>query len=123
MPWISEKPLSSFPRQNLRKTFDGILAWDSFFHLCHSDQRDMFAIFSANAKPGTALMFNASPEEGEAFGQLQGELLAHSSLSPSEYASLMQHYGFQTVRHVVEDRQCNSRTIWLAVKPATGQCD
>lgn len=39
------KPLSSFPRQNLRKTFDGILAWDSFFHLCHSDQRDMFAIF------------------------------------------------------------------------------
>jgi hypothetical protein len=89
------KTVELFPRQNLSKTFDGILAWDSFFHLCHSDQRDMFAIFSANAKPGTALMFNASPEEGEAFGQLQGELLAHSSLSPSEYASLMQHYGFR----------------------------
>ena len=123
MPWISEKPLSSFPRQNLRKTFDGILAWDSFFHLCNIYQRNKLDILSDNSKPGTALIFNAVPEEGEAFGQLQGELLAHSSLSPSEYASLMQHYGFQTVRHVVEDRQCNSRTIWLAVKPATGQCD
>ncbi len=108
---------------NLGKTFDGILAWDSFFHLCHSDQRDMFALFSANARAGTALMFNAGPEEGEAFGQLQGEILAHSSLSPLEYASLMQHYGFQIVRHVTEDKQCNDRTIWLAVKRPSGRCD
>lgn len=108
---------------DLGKTFDGILAWDSFFHLCHSDQREMFALFSANAKPGTALMFNAGPEEGEAFGQLQGETLAHSSLSPHEYASLMQEYGFQIVRHIVEDEQCNGRTIWLAVKPALDGVD
>lgn len=108
---------------DLDKTFDGILAWDSFFHLCHSDQRKMFALFSSNAKPGTALMFNAGPEEGEAFGQLQGETLAHSSLSPHEYASLMQEYSFQIVRHVVEDEQCNGRTIWLAVKPAPDEFD
>ncbi|MCG7390779.1 class I SAM-dependent methyltransferase [Pantoea sp. ACRSB] len=108
---------------DLGKTFDGILAWDSFFHLCHDDQREMFARFSAHAKKGTALMFNAGPQEGEAFGQLQGEPLAHSSLSSREYESLMQNYGFQTVRHIVEDKQCNSRTIWLAVKLAPGQAD
>lgn len=108
---------------NLGKTFDGILAWDSFFHLCRSDQRDMFALFSAHGHAGTALMFNAGPEEGEAFGQLKGELLAHSSLSPLEYASLMQNYNFRLVRHVVEDEQCNGRTIWLVVKLAAGESD
>ena len=108
---------------HLGKTFDGILAWDSFFHLCHSDQRDMFALFSAHASAGTALMFNAGPEEGQAFGQLQGAPLAHSSLSSSEYASLMKIYDFQIVRHVIEDKQCNGRTIWLAVKQSLGLSD
>ncbi|EOY5376295.1 methyltransferase domain-containing protein [Cronobacter dublinensis] len=117
--WI----VADMRKLDLGKTFDGILAWDSFFHLCHRDQRDMFALFSANAKAGTALMFNAGPEEGEAFGQLQEEVLAHSSLSPLEYASIMERYGFQIVRHIVEDKECNSRTIWLAVKLATDQCD
>jgi len=107
---------------DLGRTFDGILAWDSFFHLCQRDQRDMFALFSANAKAGTALMFNAGPEEGEAFGQLQGEVLAHASLSPLEYASLLQDHDFHIVRHIIEDKQCNGRTIWLAVKPAAGEC-
>ena len=29
----------------LAKTFHGILAWDSFFHLNHEDQRGMFSVF------------------------------------------------------------------------------
>jgi hypothetical protein len=28
--------------------FDGVLAWDSFFHLTHDDQRGMFPIFAAH---------------------------------------------------------------------------
>lgn len=99
---------------DLGKTFDGILAWDSFFHLCHADQRDMFARFAAHAKNGAALIFNAGPQEGEAIGEFQGEPLAHSSLSAFEYESLLQKYGFTLIRHVVEDKECNGRTIWLA---------
>src|SRR5207237_592149 len=30
---------------SLGSTFGGILAWDSFFHLSHDDQRHMFSIF------------------------------------------------------------------------------
>jgi hypothetical protein len=30
----------------LGRPFDGIVAWDSFFHLGHDDQRRMFAIFA-----------------------------------------------------------------------------
>ena len=31
----------------LQRKFSGILAWDSFFHLCHDDQRNMFPVFRA----------------------------------------------------------------------------
>lgn len=45
----------------LSRRFDGILAWDSFFHLDHDDQRQMFAIFADHASVGTVLMFNTGP--------------------------------------------------------------
>ena len=35
---------------SLNRRFNGILAWDSFFHLCPEDQRRMFAIFSCHAE-------------------------------------------------------------------------
>lgn len=99
---------------NLGKKFDGILAWDSFFHLNRADQRNMFALFAAHAKTEAALMFNAGPEEGEAMGEFQGEPLAHASLSADEYASLLHKYGFKIVRHIIEDKQCGGRTVWLS---------
>src|SRR5829696_3329856 len=37
--------------------FDGIIAWDSFFHLAYDDQRRMFPIFRAHARWNTLLMF------------------------------------------------------------------
>ena len=35
---------------SLKRVFPGILAWDSFFHLNHDDQRRMFPIFRAHAR-------------------------------------------------------------------------
>jgi SAM-dependent methyltransferase len=54
----------------LRRQFSGILAWDSFFHLCPDDQRRMFAVFREHAAPGAALMFTSGPAHGEAIGSL-----------------------------------------------------
>jgi SAM-dependent methyltransferase len=55
----------------LQRKFSGILAWDSFFHLCHDDQRNMFPVFRAHAAPRAALMFTSGPAHGEAIGRLQ----------------------------------------------------
>jgi cyclopropane fatty-acyl-phospholipid synthase-like methyltransferase len=44
---------------SLSRRFDGILAWDSFFHLCQDDQRRMFPIFRRHAAPRAALMFTS----------------------------------------------------------------
>ena len=35
----------------LGRKFSGILAWDSFFHLRHDDQRRMFPVFRQHAAP------------------------------------------------------------------------
>lgn len=98
----------------LGRRFCGVLAWDSFFHLCFDDQRRMFPIFRDHASLGAALMFTSGPAQGEVIGELGGEPLYHASLDPAEYRSLLDRNGFHVVSHMVEDPDCGGHTIWLA---------
>jgi hypothetical protein len=93
--------------------FEGILAWDSYFHLAHDDQRRMLEVFAAHAKPGTILMFNAGPRQGEAIGNYRGDPLCHASLDPLEYERLLVQSGFELVEHVPTDPRAGGRTVWL----------
>jgi len=99
---------------SLDHAFDGILAWDSFFHLCHDDQRRMFPIFRAHAAPSAALMFTSGPAHGEAIGTFEGERLYHASLDGTEYRALLEENGFAVVAHTIEDPKCGGHTVWLA---------
>jgi SAM-dependent methyltransferase len=99
---------------SLSRTFDGVLAWDSFFHLNHHDQKQMFPIFRAHAAPRAALMFTSGPAHGEAIGRLEGEPLYHASLDAAEYKHLRDSQGFEVVATVAEDPTCGGRTVWLA---------
>lgn len=113
-----------FPQQNwlvadmrslaLGRTFDGILAWDSFFHLSHDDQRLMFPIFRTHAAAHAVLMFTSGPNHGEAIGSLEGEPLFHASLSSDEYGDLLTQNGFEVLAHAIEDPTCSRHTVWLA---------
>jgi SAM-dependent methyltransferase len=104
----------------LARVFDGILAWDSFFHLSPNDQRMMFPVFRRHAAPGAALMFTSGPAHGEAIGAYRGEPLYHASLDAAEYRALLAANGFKVVAHVAEDPDCGRHTIWLAqfIKPS-----
>jgi predicted TPR repeat methyltransferase len=97
-----------------RRRFDGVLAWDSFFHLGHDDQRGMFTVFAAHAAPSAVLMFNTGTAHGEAIGNYRGEPLYHASLDTAEYTELLTRSGFDVMAHVVEDPQAGGRTVWLA---------
>jgi trans-aconitate methyltransferase len=99
---------------SLPQRFDGLLSWDSFFHLTPDHQRTMFAAFAAHAAPGAFLLFNTGPEQGESLGNYQGEPLYHASLDPEEYQQLLDQSGFALVAHTVEDPTAGGRTIWLA---------
>ncbi|HWG04314.1 MAG TPA: class I SAM-dependent methyltransferase, partial [Beijerinckiaceae bacterium] len=98
----------------LARQFDGLLAWDSFFHLTPDDQRAMFAVFARHAAPSAILMFNSGPSHGEAIGEYRGDPLYHASLSAEEYRALIDGIGFEIVAHAVEDWQAGGgRTVWL----------
>jgi len=99
----------------LNSRFDGIIAWDSFFHLCPQDQRRMFPIFHDHSLPNAALLFTSGTTEGEAIGEFRGEPLYHGSLSTGEYRQLLQQNGFEVNSHVEEDATCGFHTIWLAI--------
>jgi SAM-dependent methyltransferase len=94
--------------------FDGIIAWDSFFHLSPDDQRKMFPVLPLHAAPNAALLFTSGPAGGEVLGEFAGEPLYHGSLDGAEYRELLDHNGFSVVTHAVEDPACGHRTVWLA---------
>lgn len=99
----------------LARQFDGILAWDSFFHLTAEDQRRMFGIFARHAAPSAVLMFNSGPARGESIGAYRGDPLYHASLAPDDYTDLIASIGFEVAVHAVEDwKTGGGRTVWLA---------
>ncbi len=106
---------------DLGERFDGILAYDSFFHLTPEDQRGMFPVFAAHAAPGAALLFTSGPAHGEALGSFEGETLYHASLDPEEYRNLLADNGFAVLRHGVEDPECGGHTLWLAKRRAASE--
>ena len=96
------------------RRFGGILAWDSFFHLRHDDQRKMFRIFAAHSAAGSILMFNAGFSQGEAVGSYRGDPLYHASLDPLEYEALLAGIGFELIEHSIDDPAKGGRIFWLA---------
>jgi hypothetical protein len=99
----------------LNRRFDGLLAWDSFFHLSADGQRGMFSRFARHAQTGAPLMFTSGTSLGEAIGSYRGEPLYHASLDPSEYEHLLSTNGFSVQAHVANDPSCGEHTIWLTV--------
>ncbi|WP_434381062.1 class I SAM-dependent methyltransferase [Melittangium boletus] len=98
----------------LQRTFHGLIAWDSFFHLTREHQRAMFPRFARHAKPGAALLFTSGPGDGEVMGTFLGRPLYHASLDHDEYRQLLATNGFQVRMQVTEDASCGGHTVWLA---------
>jgi SAM-dependent methyltransferase len=99
---------------DLGRRFDGVLAWDSFFHLAHDDQRGMFPVFARHVQPRGALMFTSGHVYGEVLSTFADEPLYHASLDSEEYRTLLRSNGFTPIAHAVQDPTCGDHTIWLA---------
>ena len=106
--------VADMTRLDLGRRFDGLIAWDSFFHLDFDAQRSMFPIFAAHSRRGAPLMFTSGTGHGTAIGSLEGEPLFHASLAPDEYLALLEAHGFERIAHVERDSQAGERTVWLA---------
>lgn len=108
--WI----LEDMRRLNLKDRFDLIIAWDSFFHLNHDDQRKMFRIFDSHIKSKGLLVLTTGPEYSEVYSNMSGYEFYHASLDTSEYEKLLAEHNFKVLVHKIEDPKCGDHTVWIA---------
>jgi ubiquinone/menaquinone biosynthesis C-methylase UbiE len=100
---------------NLGK-FDAIIAWNSFFHLNHKDQRLALKLLSTHLNPDGVFMFTAGPQKGEVIGLVNDKDVYHSSLSYDEYKTQLEKLGLKILEYKLNDPRCNGHSIYLAKK-------
>ena len=96
------------------RRFEGLVAWDSFFHLDPRGQRRAAAAFARHARPGAALLLTTGPAAGEAIGRAADAPIYHASLDAHAYRALLARHGFAVVAHSPNDPGCDFHTVWLA---------
>ena len=99
---------------SLPQAFDGIVAWDSFYHLNPDEQRRTLGRFCRHLNPGGALLLTVGDEAGEVLGVVDGEPVYHASLAPDEYRAILGAAGFSDITIVVRDETCGDHSILLA---------
>lgn len=102
---------------DLGEAFDGLLAWDSLFHLTAADQAALFPALGAHAAAGAVLMFTSGPDAGVAMGEFGGEPLHHAKLSPDDYRARLAAEGFEVLDFRPEGPDCGGHSVWLARRP------
>lgn len=96
--------------------FDGIIAWNSFFHLTQKEQRECIPRMARHLNGGGSLLLTVGPGDGEASGTVNGRPVYHASLSPAEYAMILQNNGLRLTGYLAEDPDCNSHSVLMARK-------
>lgn len=101
---------------DLQEQFDAVIAWHSFFHLPHDDQRATLKLLATFVSQDGLLIFTSGPECGEVWSDNGGYDLYHASLSSEEYEQILTDNGFKVLTHKINDPECGDATIWVAQK-------
>lgn len=96
--------------------FDGIVAWDSFFHLTPDEQRACLPRLAAHLAPGGSLLVTVGHEAGVTTGSVGDETVYHASLSPADYATILESCGMRLTAFVASDPGCGFHSVLMAKK-------
>lgn len=75
--------------------FNGILAYDSLFHLPLDKQDDIFSLLGSWLKPNGMLLYTYGYDEGEIIGEMMGEKFNYSCLSMEKQQLLLNEAGLE----------------------------
>ncbi len=99
---------------NLQEKFHAVIAWHSFFHLPHDDQRSTLKLLTSMVEKNGLLIFTSGEEYGEVWSDNGGHDLYHASLSSAEYTEILSSCHFEILVHKVRDPGCGEATVWIA---------
>jgi predicted TPR repeat methyltransferase len=100
-------PDASFTKSDVRsfetnETYDGIVAWDSLFHLELKDQFPVLEKLFGLLKSGGYFLFTHGGSEGEIEGSMHGNRFTYSSPGPLKIRSLFQSKGMKILSFEME---------------------
>lgn len=101
---------------DLNEKFHAVIAWHSFFHLPHEDQRMTLKLLASYVNQNGLLIFTSGPEYGEVWSDNGGHDLYHASLSTEEYEQILIDNHFKILTHKIRDPECGEATVWVAQK-------
>lgn len=101
---------------DLGQTFDGIVAWNSFFHLRPDEQRICIAHMARHVAPGGSLLVTVGHKAGEVSGTVGEEEVYHASLSPAGYATCLEDNGLRLTGFLAEDPETQQHSVLMARK-------
>ena len=96
----------------LNQSFDGIIAWNSFFHLTADEQKDCIARVARHLRRGVMLTVGLSA--GEAHGKVGEEMVFYASLSPVGYVDCLEENGLILIGFMAKDPETQSYTVLMA---------
>ncbi len=99
---------------DLPERFDGIVAWDSFFHLTQEEQRACLPRLAQHLTVGGVFLVTVGPDAGETTGDVAGTTVFHASLSPAEYATHLEACGMRLTAYLAEDPDCGRHSVLMA---------
>jgi len=108
--------LGDMRQLDLPERFNGIIGWNSFFHLTRDEQRQTLPDIARHLLPGGALLLTVGPYEGEVAGCVGDDPIFHASLSLGEYSDILISHTVRIRAFVPEDPDCYGMTILLAQK-------
>ncbi len=101
---------------DLGEAFDGIIAWNSFFHLRPEEQRRCIGHMASHLNSGGSLLVTVGPRAGEVSGTVGGETVYHASLSPADYVLCLEQNGLRLTGFLAEDPETNEHSVLMARK-------
>lgn len=101
---------------DLKECFDGIVAWNSFFHLTPVEQQGCIARMAVHLEPGGTLLMTVGPDAGEVSGTVGDRSVYHASLSPAQYAACLEENGLRMTGYLAEDPETNKHSVLMARK-------
>lgn len=96
--------------------YDGVLAWDSLYHLRGGEQAAMIERIGAWLTPTGRALFNTGPPKNASSANSGIDALYQEALAPHEYREAFVRAELVEIDHRAEDPACGGRTIWFVRK-------
>jgi predicted TPR repeat methyltransferase len=95
--------------------YDGIIAFDSFFHFPKEKQTEIYTKISGLMNIGAYILFTHGKKEGEIKGRMFGELFYYSSLEKEIVHKLLLDNGFNIELSIENYKETNTERDLLII--------